>query len=132
MLAIKIEIPAQTGGLQMRDMSQLVSLTIYQTLVVAMLYERLTLTGIYMEYQSRTKCLILSTKFDYLPSLKETVAELPTSYLMALLPHRRNLGLGVNIWGVISTAITHILALRARAIKTARNFPSHYSKETKP
>lgn len=129
MLAIKIEIPAQTGGLRMQDMSQLVSLTIYQTLLVAMLYERLTLTGIYMEYRSQTRCLTLSTKFDYLPSLKETLEDCPTSYLTALLPARRKLGLGVNMWGLISTVIMHTSVLRARAIKMAHRLTSHYSKE---
>jgi len=131
MLAIKTEIPAQTAGLRMQDMCQLVSLTIYQTLLVTMLYERLTLTGICMEYRNQTKCLTLLTSYDYSPSLAKMVKDCPTSYLTALLPRPRSLGFGVNMWGLISTATTHILVLRARVILMARYLKSYYSKENK-
>ena len=111
-----------------------ISLVAFQTIYLQKILESsegLTLTGIYMEYQNQTKCLTLQTNYDCLPSLKKMVAEFPTSYLMALLPARRSLGLGVNMWGAISTAIIFISALRARAIKMAHHFKSHYSQENK-
>lgn len=118
------------AGLPMHVISQVVFQTILLTKLLGSA-ERLMLTGIYMDYQSQTKCLTLQTNYDFLPNLKETVAELPTSYLMALLPARRNLGIGVNMWGLISTATIFTAALRARAIKMAHHFKSHYSQENK-
>ncbi len=124
------ETNVATVGLPMH----VINLVVLQTILLTRLLgsaERLMLTGIYMDYQSQTKCLTLQTNYDFLPNLKERVEGLPTSYLMALLPARRNLGLGVNMWGLISTAITCTSALRARAIKMAHHFKSHYSQENK-
>ena len=116
------ETDVPMDGLPMRVISQVVNQTIVLTRLG--LLEHLTATGIYMEYQSRTKCLTLSINYEYLPSLKKMVEDCPTSYLTALLPRQRSLGFGVNMWGVISTATTHILALRKKAMQMARSLIS--------
>ena len=109
-------------GLPMRVISLVASQTIFLTR--AGLLEHGIATGIYMEYQSQTKCLTLQINYESLPSLKKTMEELPTSYLMGLLPRRRSLGLGVNMWGLISTLTICTLALRKRAMQMARSLIS--------
>ena len=120
MIVTQTVIEPATGGSQMQDTLLLVHQIIFQTLLVETLYERLTLTGIYLEKQSPTSCLILQTRFDSV--LELAIRESLMSSSMEESRRLRRLGVGVLMTGLISTIIIAMSHLPRRAILTIRSF----------
>jgi hypothetical protein len=122
MLITLRETNVQTVGLPMHVTYRLASQII---LLMKMGYvEQLTLTGIYMEYQSQTKCLTLQTKYEQPPRLETAVS--PILFLMEKSRQAKKGGLGENIRALTSITIIAIYLSLSKAMRTVRRLRSHY------
>src|SRR5512137_607654 len=118
MILSTVEIAPRTAGLATVVTHHVLLTTILMNRVSS---EPLILTGIYLARKSPTMPLTLQTRYDSVQSL---TSELLTSSLTEKSHRLERLGLGVLMMGLISIAITCILALPKRAIQMVRSLIS--------
>lgn len=103
-----------------------------QATIIRMLTESsepLTLQGIYLTADSRTKCLTLQTSYGYAPSVETNASS--TSSSTTRFAQQNPYGVGSLIVESIRMFATAMLVLLEKAITTAHFFKSHFSEENK-
>lgn len=103
-----------------------------QATIIRMLTESsepLTLQGIYLTVDNRTKCLTLQTSYGFAPSVETSASS--TSSSTTRFAQQNPYGVGSLIVESIRMFATAMLVFLEKAIQTAHSFKSHFSEENK-